>query len=204
MTSWLPLISACLIALVTLHGIRTNNHTNRAAISASDEREHLKWRREMLLRLSSEVVESALHAEGDYSKLVHAVDPWTEEQVMDARTTIAGYTRKIGANAAALHMLGATAVGVASVDLLESINNVEFVRAAGKLATLTIGRHGSRAPAPAAEEWERAREDFATGFLRIQYARDHLTRAAQNELTLLGKAEAAVVSSKRRWLARCF
>ncbi|MFD9992061.1 hypothetical protein ACFWXT_29575, partial [Bacillus cereus] len=79
MTPWLPLISSLVIASVTTFGILINNHTNRRAITAADERnqetinaaqsnvqlantaagdrEHDKWRREATLGAVSAILD---------------------------------------------------------------------------------------------------------------------------------------------------
>ncbi|MFI6368913.1 hypothetical protein ACIBG0_40080 [Nocardia sp. NPDC050630] len=107
MTSWLPLISALVIASVTLVGIRINNRTNRAAIVASDEREYRKWQREMVLRQCGEAIETALHVHDEYWR---TLTDRSDKDADEIRATMDEHVAKLGVNVAMLRMLNARTV----------------------------------------------------------------------------------------------
>jgi hypothetical protein len=52
-------IASLVASCVAYFGIRKSNATSEAAITAADNREMVKWRRETLLKLSSEVASAA-------------------------------------------------------------------------------------------------------------------------------------------------
>lgn len=187
-TTWLPLISAIVIASVTFAGIRINNRTNRAAITAADEREYAKWKRETVLRLCSEAVETALHAQGDFTRL--AFELTSEAKAADLVEAINGYGRKLGANAAALHMLNVPKIGDACLELRTALTTRTFVWSADRLNSYKRELREGFAARPVddflirdiKERIEIEEEVFKEGFRRAEQVRDELTRAAGAEL----------------------
>ncbi|OZE95533.1 hypothetical protein CH302_17075 [Rhodococcus sp. 15-2388-1-1a] len=55
-TPWLPLLGSALVAAAAFRGVVLSNRTNSRAISAADDREFLKWRREKVTDLSDEIL----------------------------------------------------------------------------------------------------------------------------------------------------
>ncbi|WP_454194595.1 hypothetical protein [Nocardia sp. Marseille-Q1738] len=112
MTQWLPLFGSLIVALAALVGVLVNNRTNRAAVTAADERnrvtldaaqrsveqtnaaaerrEHDKWRRESVLTAVSSVL--AISSEVR-QQLMHC-DRWADDELdrvgEELRQTIAG------------------------------------------------------------------------------------------------------------------
>ena len=82
LTQWAPLLGSLVVAFVTFLGIRWNNNTNRAAISASDERELQKWRRDTLIRLTEEISGAQREVDFHYNRdALQSDDPkYTEHQ----------------------------------------------------------------------------------------------------------------------------
>ncbi|MEU1981962.1 hypothetical protein [Nocardia sp. NPDC019395] len=181
MTSWLPLIGSLLIASVTLIGITINNRTNNLAIAAAEEREHRKWQREAVLRLCGEAVETALHAQADYDRLVY--DILDEVQEDELRKLVEDHARKLGATAAMLHMLNARLVGDASAKLQAAVTDSGFRSAATALAH----RAAADEPMPhfSSTTLETLEKKFEEGLKRLEAARMTLTQAAGTELRWL-------------------
>ncbi|WP_067470861.1 hypothetical protein [Nocardia amamiensis] len=112
MTQWLPLFGSLIVAVAALVGVLVNNRTNRAALTAADERnrvtldaaqrnveltnaaaerrEHDKWRRESVLTAVSSVL--AISSEVR-QQLMHC-DRWADDELdrigAELRQTIAG------------------------------------------------------------------------------------------------------------------
>ncbi|MGY1948549.1 hypothetical protein [Nocardia asiatica] len=110
MTQWLPLFGSLVVAIAALVGVLVNNRTNRAAVTAADERnrvtldaaqrsveetnaaaerrEHDKWRRESVLT----AVSSVLAISSDVRQQLLRCDRWEADELdqvdEDIRRTI--------------------------------------------------------------------------------------------------------------------
>ncbi|WP_280497022.1 hypothetical protein [Nocardia asiatica] len=110
MTQWLPLFGSLIVAIAALVGVLVNNRTNRAAVTAADERnrvtldaaqrsveeanaaaerrEHDKWRRESVLT----AVSSVLAISSDVRQQLLRCDRWEADELdqvdEDIRRTI--------------------------------------------------------------------------------------------------------------------
>ncbi|MGK8487911.1 hypothetical protein [Nocardia asiatica] len=110
MTQWLPLFGSLVVAIAALVGVLVNNRTNRAAVTAADERnrvtldaaqrsveetnaaaerrEHDKWRRESVLT----AVSSVLAISSDVRQQLLRCDRWEADELdqvdEDVRRTI--------------------------------------------------------------------------------------------------------------------
>ncbi len=98
-TQWLPLFGSLIVAIAALVGVLVNNRTNRAALTAADERnrvtldaaqrtvestnaaaerrEHDKWRRESVLT----AVSSVLAVSSDVRQQLLRCDRWEAEEL---------------------------------------------------------------------------------------------------------------------------
>ncbi|WP_433681895.1 hypothetical protein [Nocardia sp. CA-119907] len=124
---------------MTLVGIGINNRTNRAAISAADEREYRKWRREMVLRQGSEALETVLLASDTLSDVLTGYS-YSGKTLDDFVDTIYECERKLDAIGATLDMLDAHAVAKACgeikiqmMDALDPAREVWSLREARKM-----------------------------------------------------------------------
>ncbi|MEU1998671.1 hypothetical protein ABZ511_29880 [Nocardia gamkensis] len=99
MTQWLPLFGSLIVAMAALVGVLVNNRTNRAALTAADERnrvtldaaqrsvestnaaaerrEHDKWRRESVLT----AVSSVLAISSDVRQQLLRCERWEAEEL---------------------------------------------------------------------------------------------------------------------------
>ncbi|WP_280473771.1 hypothetical protein [Nocardia asiatica] len=99
MTQWLPLFGSLVVAIAALVGVLVNNRTNRAAVTAADERnrvtldaaqrsveetnaaaerrEHDKWRRESVLT----AVSSVLAISSDVRQQLLRCDRWEADEL---------------------------------------------------------------------------------------------------------------------------
>ncbi|WP_174188912.1 hypothetical protein [Nocardia barduliensis] len=99
MTQWLPLFGSLIVAIAALVGVLVNNRTNRAALTAADERnrvtldaaqrsveatnaaaerrEHDKWRRESVLT----AVSSVLAISSDVRQQLLRCDRWEADEL---------------------------------------------------------------------------------------------------------------------------
>ncbi|MBF6298289.1 hypothetical protein IU459_12135 [Nocardia amamiensis] len=99
MTQWLPLFGSLIVAVAALVGVLLNNRTNRAAVSAADERnrvtldaahrnveltnaaaerrEHDKWRRESVLS----AVSSVLAISSEVRQQLMQCDRWADDEL---------------------------------------------------------------------------------------------------------------------------
>ncbi|MGK8521558.1 hypothetical protein ACRS6B_08355 [Nocardia asteroides] len=117
MTQWLPLFGSLIVAIAALVGVLVNNRTNRAALTAADERnrvtldaaqrnvestnaaaerrEHDKWRRESVLTsvssvlaISSEVRQQLLHCDRWAAGELDRVDEEIRQAIVGSRGCI--------------------------------------------------------------------------------------------------------------------
>ncbi|MEV6321947.1 hypothetical protein AB0M45_12240 [Nocardia sp. NPDC051787] len=112
MTQWLPLIGSLIVAVAALVGVLVNNRTNRAALTAADERNRVtldaaqrnveltnaaaerreqdKWRRESVLT----AVSSVLAISSEVRRQLMHCDRWADDELdrvgAELRQTIAG------------------------------------------------------------------------------------------------------------------
>ena len=56
---WLPILGALIVASAAFVGILISNRTNRRAITAADDREWVRWRREKVFDLAGEILEKS-------------------------------------------------------------------------------------------------------------------------------------------------
>lgn len=99
MTQWLPLFGSLIVAVAALVGVLVNNRTNRAALTAADERnrvtldaaqrnvevtnaaaerrEHDKWRRESVLS----AVSSVLAISSEVRQQLMQCDRWADDEL---------------------------------------------------------------------------------------------------------------------------
>ncbi|WP_428338798.1 hypothetical protein [Mycobacterium sp.] len=61
---WLPFVGSLIVAMVAFIGVLLSNRTNGRAITASDERELVRWRREKLLELADTLLNTSDFAAG--------------------------------------------------------------------------------------------------------------------------------------------
>ncbi|MFX0577475.1 hypothetical protein [Nocardia nepalensis] len=123
MTSWLPLLSSLIVAVVALVGVVINNRTNRDAITAADarnqttldtaqrnietsnaaaeRREQDKWRRDSILTAVSSTLETAAAVRQDLwdtlnlkAESVEDVDSFGK-QVLESIATLNGFITRL-------------------------------------------------------------------------------------------------------------
>ncbi|GAA3969632.1 hypothetical protein [Gordonia caeni] len=59
LVAWLPFLGSCVVAVAAFAGVIKSNNTNRAAITAADAREFVRWQRESLTDLTNTITETA-------------------------------------------------------------------------------------------------------------------------------------------------
>ncbi|MFJ1460885.1 hypothetical protein [Nocardia sp. N2S4-5] len=189
---WLPLASSLVIASAAYTGVIVSNRTNLRAITAADAREHTKWRRETLLRLSSEAVEHALTVQACYTKLVHLPlppDPTVFDKIRDESRNA---EIALNGTAAALGMLGAAKASTACGDLYLAATDTELLRTAGNLinAKTVAEQADPQNPSPKSAV-HTAEQAFKVKFDQIDIGRKALIEAAGEELTALDNPTSA-------------
>ncbi|MFE3196252.1 hypothetical protein ACFXHA_45155 [Nocardia sp. NPDC059240] len=178
MAQWLPLFSSLVIASVTLLGIRIANRTNRAAISAADGREHLKWQREQILKLCGESVECAYNGQIAYGRMIY--NPEDSERLAGA-LSILERGGSIEANAGMLQMLNAPSVSAACRELADAFNDDDLIAAVREIVEADEGED------PLQSQMPGALTKVENAFEAIEKARDNLIEAAAAELASLGQ-----------------
>jgi hypothetical protein len=132
---WLPFITAMIGSVVALFGVFWSNRTNRKAIDAADtraqedrkeahDRDFRLWQRDTLLRLADEIVGAAIEADEEYGRWIALGSVhFDQEGFQKCADVIAAQGRKIGANIARLHLIGAHEAGGRAADLRRAIND---------------------------------------------------------------------------------
>lgn len=147
--NWVPFLGSLLLFLASLaasgvawYGIRksneTNRHsndTNRDAIAAADARELTKWRREIVLKLTSEAATAAL----DLEQLIHEVS-----QIEKGRVFAQEGLNEVGAASKRLRHTAETLLLIGADDLSEGCKRIwdKYSSAASEtLGPLINARH---------------------------------------------------------------
>jgi hypothetical protein len=148
---WLSTASALVVSLIALGGViwtivaadnrakqDRENADSRAKQDREDaaersrldredarEREFVRWRREAILRLGTEIMEATIDAQDEYNRLTYSKKPIAIEDL--GQLDRAG--RRVGTNAASLRLLSAHDVAERCAELRNAINNRDLVRA---------------------------------------------------------------------------
>ncbi|MCA4755256.1 hypothetical protein [Mycolicibacterium fortuitum] len=132
--AWLGPVLLFVASLVatgaTLFGVLKSNKTNRNAIAAADsrantdraearDRDFRQWQRDTLVRLSSEVIESALDANASYNRLAHSTKPLDE----NSADSIEAAGRRVAVGGLNLRLIGAHRAADQCVNLRNAIQN---------------------------------------------------------------------------------
>lgn len=169
-------------AMITLCATqnRAERH-HRETFLETKRQETERWRRDTLLRLCSESLESAIQAEGDYFKAVH-----TGADMKETVTAIDVHARRIGANAGSLHIIGAHQVADACVAVRSAINNGELVERSmalnSILRSMAHSKDADRLSNLNAQKSE-ATTRFDAALNKIVEARSTLISTAESEVT---------------------
>lgn len=108
---WLPVVGSAVVAAVAFIGVIVSNRTNRAAITASDERaqqdrhdartrDFRTWQRDTLLEIAAPVVQAALEGQEEYFRIAYsaranALDPATFDEVARLGGIVGAATAKL-------------------------------------------------------------------------------------------------------------
>ncbi|MGW4119871.1 hypothetical protein [Nocardia sp. NPDC004711] len=125
---------------MTLFGIRLNNQTNRAAITASDRREHFKWQRDTILRLSGEALDAAARARSELNRLSLG-EIESREDFLKFLERLVEQHHRLSLRADMLSMLDAGEIGLAYNELRDLVADKEYLGLAGQLGSFDDHGH---------------------------------------------------------------
>lgn len=134
-----------------------------------------------------------------YAKMVFLPVPVEQERFDAALKNLEGQGQRIGANAAALRMLGAPDVASACVALYVAANSLALAATASDLLKARHAVHIKNPPPNAESVVESKKAAFDREFDKVEKARDELTTAAMNELQ---KLDAPNQAEARKWFGR--
>lgn len=104
---WLPVLGSTIVAAAAIVGIIKSNKTNRDAITAADDREFAKWRRETILKLSSEAATAALDISRDVRELITRKNREVDDEIRLALDRIELAIRRLPEIEEHLRLVGA-------------------------------------------------------------------------------------------------
>lgn len=184
---WLPTLGSFVVAAAAFVGVFLSNRTNRAAISAADEREHEKWRREEVLSAATRVLAGA----ADFHRL--ATEIGDDESV---ETALIDSGRAMTAAVEALAIVGSLDMFIACRDLTAAAHQCLAVRARIRAAARTIASDDEDITA-ATREFDEARSDLDAARQELDRTRNELASAARGELGVSPWSPAARATTSR-------
>jgi hypothetical protein len=192
------LLASLIVAAVAYRGVVLSNETNKAAITASDERskqeridarrrEFLEWHRETLLHIGTETLAASVDCYDEWNRLANSPVELLSDETMEP---IHNAGRRIEANSQRLRLLGAYALGKLVSDLRKAINDERVLPAAYALnkarredaATQIIA--GKPHPFVASDTAKAAEAEFGECLKRIGVLMGRFGQAMEMQLRL--------------------
>jgi hypothetical protein len=169
--------------------------TNRLAITAADnraiadrgdahDRDFRLWQRDNLLRLSADVIDSAVQARDEFFEIAHGL----EDVVWEKSRNVDQWSRKVGANSATLRLIGAYATADRCINLRNTMNDRTLIN---NLYEFNKDWHRGLENQMSQGNFEddqntdwvvSARAEFDAGLRRIDEAREAFGAAVEREL----------------------
>lgn len=187
---WLALVGATFIAIGALVGVilsnKTTLKTSRQEREDARRRDFLQWRRDVMLRLGTEVVDAASEAIDEYSKVASLfTDPITPTSLEPVDRA----SRRIAATET-LRLLGAYDAATRCIELRDMMLAAELMNAAKELhGALRDDRDAGLSYEQITEATKATECRFYERLRQVQVALRGFGQAAESELRQLNPPE---------------